>query len=33
MSSNTNNPKFPSRHCAKNAHGKDEAVQCDLCEH
>ena len=33
MCSNTNNPKFPCRHCAKNVHGKDEAVQCDLCEH
>ena len=33
MFSNTNNPKFPCRHCVKNAHDKDKAVQCDLCEH
>ena len=29
---NINHPKFPCRICAKNAHGKDKAVQCDLCE-
>ena len=31
--SNTNNPKFPCRTCAKTVHDKDKAVQCDLCEH
>ena len=31
--SKINNPKFPCRNCAKSAHGKDKAVQCDLCEH
>ena len=31
--SNTSNPKFPCKICAKNAHDKDKAVQCDLCEH
>ena len=29
---NINHPKFPCRICAKNVHGKDKAVQCDLCE-
>ena len=33
MCSNTNNPKFPCKTCAKNVHDKDEAVQYDLCEH
>ena len=29
---NTNHPKFPSRICEQNVHGKDKAVQCDLFE-
>ena len=29
---NTNYPKFPRRICAKNVHGIDKAVQCNLCE-
>ena len=29
---NTNDPKFPCKICAKNAHDKDKAVQCGLCE-
>ena len=29
---NINCPRFPCRICAKNVHGKDKAVQCDLCE-
>ena len=29
---NINHPKFSCRICAKNAHDKDKAVQCDLCE-
>ena len=29
---NINHPKFPCRICTKNVHGKDKAVQCDLCE-
>ena len=29
---NINYPKFPCRICAKNVHGKDKAVECDLCE-
>ena len=29
---NINHPKFPCMTCAKNVHGKDKAVQCDLCE-
>ena len=33
MCSETNNPKFPCRHCAKNVHDKDKAVQCDLCDY
>ena len=33
FSSNTNNPRFPCRTCAKNVHDKDKAVQCDLSEH
>ena len=32
MCRNTNNPIFPCRHCVKNVHDKDKAVQCDLCE-
>ena len=28
-----NYPKCPYKICAKNVHGKDKAVQCDLCEH
>ena len=29
---NINHLKFPCRIWAKNVHGKDKAVQCDLCE-
>ena len=29
---NINHPKFPCRICAKNVHGKDKVVQCDLCK-
>ena len=29
---NINHPKFPLKFFAKNAHEKDKAVQCDLCE-
>ena len=29
---NINHPKFPCRICAKNVHGKDKVVQCDICE-
>ena len=29
---NINQPKFPCRICARNAHDKDKAVRCDLCE-
>ena len=29
---NINNPKFPCRICAKNAHDQDKAVLCDLFE-
>ena len=31
--SNTNNPKFPCRTCAKNIYDKVKTVQCDCCEH
>ena len=30
---NTNNPKFLCRACAKNVYRKDKTDQCDLCEH
>ena len=29
---NINRSKFPCRVCAKSVHGKNKAVQCDLCE-
>ena len=29
---NINHPKSPCRICAKNVHGKDKAVSCDLCK-
>ena len=29
---NINQTKFPCKICAKNAHDKDKAVPCDLCE-
>ena len=29
---NVSYPKFPCRICAKNVHGKDKAVQFDICE-
>ena len=31
--SNSINPKLPCSAFAKNGHDKDNAVQCDLCEH